>query len=217
MKLLNIQRNELFDNITAYGLSPSQFTLSEINSTMSENEIATVLRLNNSKFYFMFETYQSENHYLYFSPGQGKYTGENLAEDWDEVISCFHEWLNVLFQEITAEDKWTRLENEVKGLKINFTDDQDKFSANEYIHLKEQISTLKDGVQKIGLTQEQTQAIINKLDHLTELATEMNKFDWKSMFIGTIVSIIIQLSVTPQNAMTLWTLIKQVFSTFILP
>jgi hypothetical protein len=217
MKLLITQKNELYDLITAFGLSPSQFKLTEARSEMSEGQVATVLQLTNTKFHFIIETFNSDNPYLYYSPGDGKYASENHADGWNEVISYLHIWLNALTQEITAEDKWARLETEVKALKIKIDNEQDKFSAHEFEQLKSQIYLLKDGIRRIGLSDSQVQTINEKLDHLTSLATEMNKFDWKSLFIGTIVSMIIQLSVTPDNASSLWKLIKQVFNNYFLP
>jgi hypothetical protein len=72
-------------------------------------------------------------------------------------------------------------------------------------------------IKTIPLLTVQETAIANQLDHLMELAKELNKFDWKSLFIGTISSIIIQLGVTKENAHELWSLIKKVFNNFFLP
>lgn len=62
----------------------------------------------------------------------------------------------------------------------------------------------------------QQREIIIGLERLTELAKELNKFDWKNLFIGTIISITIQLNVTPDNATLLWELIQNVFSNYFL-
>jgi hypothetical protein len=86
-----------------------------------------------------------------------------------------------------------------------------------HIELSSKIDQIKTSLDTIPLLEEQQIAIINQLNHLTELAKELNKFDWKNLFIGTIVSIILQLYVTRENAARLWNLIKTVFSNFFLP
>jgi len=105
----------------------------------------------------------------------------------------------------------------VNSIKLNLNNEADKFSALEFEDLKIKVSAIKQGLNNIDLLSDQISVINEKLDHLTELAVNMNKFDWKSQFIGTIISIIIQLEVTQENAKSLWALIKQVFNNYFLP
>ena len=53
--------------------------------------------------------------------------------------------------------------------------------------------------------------IKNQLERLTLLAVDLGKFDWKNLFVGTIMSIIIQLGVNKENANLIWLAIKQMF------
>ncbi len=55
-----------------------------------------------------------------------------------------------------------------------------------------------------------------QLNNLTQLAEKMSKFDWANLFVGTIISIVIQLSITPDNAKTLWGIIKGIFTGYFL-
>ncbi len=219
MKLLNSQKNTLFDLIEKFGLSPSQFEFKENHSKISNNQLTTDLILKNSNYFFSFETgpNTSAKHYAIFCPGSEAYTESQYPGDWVFQLNYVEEWLANLVREINSPNKWSRLDNEIASIGIKFENDENKFSFHEYEDLKQKISTLKDGIINIGLLPTQINAINLKLDNLTELAKDMNKFDWKSLFIGTIISIIIQLYISPDNAKMLWTLIKQVFNNYLLP
>jgi hypothetical protein len=217
MRLLTSQKDTLYDIIQEYGLSPAQFEFSEKNkSSFSSSSVVTGLHYKNSDFVFRFDTLNNE-HYCSFCPGNDSYNEEAYPGTWDLELTHFQTWINNLLREINSPNKWDRLQKEMAGIKISFGDEQDKFSVHEYEDLKAKILTLKQGIAKIGFLPDQAMAINAKLDHLTDLAKDLNKFDWKSLFVGTIISVIIQLSVTQENAGLLWRLIKQIFSSYFLP
>jgi len=219
MKLLTSQKDILFDLIETAGLSPSQFEFEEIPSKMYYGEKATLLKYKNSDFYFRFETGSNNttSHYAIYCPGESAHTENNHPGSWDIQLGYVEEWLSNLSREINSLNKWDRLKHEIKSIRIKLGNDEDKFSAQEYTDLKKRMTILKQGVKTIGLLPDQINTINDRLDYLTGLAEEMNKFDWKGLFIGTIISIIIQLSVSVENAETLWALIKKVFNNYLLP
>ena len=211
------QKDLLFDSIEAIKLSPSQFEITERKSKFTSG-VATMVTFKNSEFFFLFETSQRQslNHYALFTPGKDSFHETEDTMIWDAQFRCFKNWLSYVVREITAPNKWDRLQNEINNLGITISNGEDKFSALEFENLKEKLLQLKNGITSLGLLPEQISSLNNKIDHLAELAKTMNKFDWKGLFIGTIMSIIIQLSVTPENAKSLWQLIKQIFSSFLL-
>jgi hypothetical protein len=215
MKLLTSQKDTLFDLIEKKGLSPSQFSFSDKSSKFRPGQ-SPCLKFNNSEFYFTFDS-KDNKYYSIYSPGNDKFVDEAAPITWDNQLYYFKEWVAYLIREISAPNKWERLKKELEEISINFDSSEDKFSFQEYEELKTKVAFLKQNISTVGLAINQAQAINAKLDHLTELAKDMNKFDWKSLFIGTIMSIIIQLSVTPDNAKTLWTLIRQAFNNYFLP
>ena len=218
MKLLVSQKDEIFDLINnSEWFSPSQFKLIEIGTR--EKGVNTELKFENSEYYFRFFE-QREYHGVFvanYSPGEKLLFEATSSLDWDLGIIHFENWLRFLHREINAPDKWSRLLKELSNIQILSETDEAKFSYREYIELTDKISQIKGLIKTVPLLVEQQNAIIDKLDHLTELARELNKFDWKSLFIGTISSIIIQLSVTKENALQIWALIKKVFNNFFLP
>lgn len=218
MKLLPSQKNILFEIVEYYELPPSQFVFQESKGQMT-NDICTNLEFSNSEYYFSFESYPgNEPHYCIYSPGDVTFTTETYSRSWEGTMMEFHNWLSFLKREITTVNKWDRLKLEMDNLKLSFNEnDNNKFSVAEYSELKEKIILLREGIAKIELPTDQMRILNDKLDHLTNLAEEMNKYDWKNLFVGTMMSVIIQLSVTPENAKNLFALLRQIFSTYLLP
>lgn len=215
MRLLNSLKNDLFDNIESISLSPAQFEFEDARSTISEFENTTRLIFKNSEYYFAFESLEvlgETKHYALYSPGDTTFSTSKMSGSWQNQLHNFYDWLTFLNREITIPDKWKRLQHEINDLTINFENEENKFTAQEFIDLTKQMQTLKAGVLTLSLPSNQSEVINAKLDHLINLAEDMNKFDWNSLFIGTIISIIIQLSVTQENAKLLWDIIKFSFS-----
>jgi len=219
MKLLTSQKDKIFELIEYESLSPSQFEFKVADSSVSSYQKVTHLLFKNSEYFFSFETGHNSNtsHFAIFCPGNEAFVEREYPGGWNSQLSFFRKWLSNLNREINAPNKWDRLQKEIEGIGIRFENDNEKFSVHEFEDLKQKMITLRKSIVSIGLEKEQLKTIESKLDFLTESAKEMNKFDWKSLFIGTIISIIIQLNVSPDNAKTLWTMIKQIFNTYLLP
>lgn len=218
MKLLPSQKDTVYDIISEAEMPLIRFQWDEINSR-ARGERATILRYSGTDYYYAFETDANifSSHYAVFCPGEDAYKEQTHPDSWDEQLYQFRQWLGYLNREITTPNKWERLRRELERTNLNFDDDQDKFSAQEFEDLKRKMEVLKNSLGEIAFLPEQVAAINSKLDHLTEMAVTLNKFDWKSLFIGTIVSIVIQLNVTQDNAQALWVLIKSTFNTYFLP
>lgn len=219
MKLLISQKDTIYDLIESAGLSPSQFELIEIKSEISPGEIASKLVFKNSDYFFAFENHPNTFMVFYsvFCPGGSEYVVHLNSSTWQRQQASVRQWLSNLLREIHTPNKWERLSQEIAEISVNFIDGEGKFSVREFEELQQKISALQEKINELGLLPEQLSAISNKLDHLTDLAKDMNKFDWKSLFIGTLVSIIIQLTITPENARSLWELVKQIFENALLP
>lgn len=142
--------------------------------------------------------------------------GATSTMDWSKGTGYIYNWLECLRKEINAVNKWDNLLKEIEYIKFAPSDDNSKFTHQEYLELTNKIDQIKSALDTIPLLEERQLAVINQLNHLTELAKDLNKFDWKNLFIGTIISIITQLYVSKENATKLWTLIKTIFSNLFL-
>lgn len=215
MKLLLSQKNLLFDLIEKSELTASLFKYKEKYSGGQVNE--TMVIHNESSFYFSLKLTSDNSIYVKYSPGWTRYEVAFYSSKWDDVATHFKIWLSYLKREIQQEDKWEKLNSEVQSLQL-YKDENDsfnsKFTVPEYLEIKQKIYQLKEGVSKLELLPEQISILNDKLDMVLDMTSQLGRFDWKSLFVGTIVSIIIQLGVTQDNAQAIWALIRQVFHNY---
>jgi hypothetical protein len=219
MKLLTWQKDKIYEIIVSSNLNPQHFKIELMKSKKSANEYATLVKYKNSDYYFIFDTILNYKYpyYVIYSPGDTVYFHESYATEWNNLIKYFSIWIIYLFREVNSPHYWERFEKEINELNLigdEYSDE--KFSVYEYEDLKIKIDILKNDISKIDIGKGSINVINKKLDEITELAKTMNKFDWKSLFIGTIVNLIIQLSIAPENTKSIWLLVKNIFKMYFL-
>ncbi len=66
--------------------------------------------------------------------------------------------------------------------------------------------------KNLETTVEEQQVVNNQLDYLIEAMNRLNKFDWKSIAISSIMSISVALTLDTNKGQLLFDLFKKVFS-----
>jgi len=146
-----------------------------------------------------------------------------LPDDTDycsfiDVRNMFKTWLRShvkeYFAELTTPDLWTQFASDSKMLNLSTIDFEDKdfFNTEE----KQQIRlALRDVrlliVDQFSPSAPELESIDARLDYLSQAVDRLNKFDWKSLLISTIMSISVALSFDTEKGRQLYTLFKQVF------
>jgi hypothetical protein len=216
MKLLLSQKNRLFDIIEENGLTPGLFGYNEVFT--SDGRVAeTRISFKNAPFSFSIYCKNGKDIIIKHSPGYSMYEELAYPDTWGEIEFDYGTWLSYIEREIKLEDKWEKLNSEIQSLQLyNGENDflNSKFTVQEYLEIKQKIYLLKEGISKLELLPEQITILNDKLDLVLDMTTQLGRFDWKSLFIGTIVSIIIQLGVTQDNAKAIWALIRQIFHNY---
>jgi len=64
------------------------------------------------------------------------------------------------------------------------------------------------------LESSQIESIEFKIDKLAEKLTTMDKYDWKNLFIGTFISIVLQLSLSQEQGKEFIGILKRIFATY---
>lgn len=211
MQLLLSQKNAIFDEIEFFKFSPSQFSFNAYPEV-------TIIKLINTDYHFEIKDTNNYNFStVEFSPGEEYFSEAYTCQSWPDTLHRFSLWLDNLKRETQLEDKWERLQQEIESIEIPFSNDNSTFTVSEFEILRENFKLIKTKILNIGLTEPQNEIIISKLDFLLEQSKTMNKFDWKSLFIGTIITIIIQLSLSQEQGTAIWNLIKEVFKNYLLP
>ncbi|KAA5531886.1 hypothetical protein [Paenimyroides baculatum] len=216
MKLLQSQKNSLFEIIESNDFfSHNQFELVEIDS--SGNFKTSIVFKSNRTFYFAFYASEFRNNlFVNYSPGDEQVLDSSSDISFDQALDYFIEWLHYLKREVNAPNLWEKFKSEISEIHFLNNFDNERFSFYEYLEINSKIELLKENISTIPLILNQQNEIILRLDHLSETAKELGKFDWINLFIGTIMSVLIQLNVTPESANALWELIKRIFNNYFL-
>lgn len=213
MPILVSQKDKFFDLIeNQSAFTPYQFS---INEDPFEEEI--IFSLKESKYFFsIFPEHGYANSYIVnCSPGEFEFIEEfNSAPINPTVYNFFQKWLENLDREIKAPNKWDRLLKEIESFSVpnNSSYNADKFSYQEYKEITNNVLQLKEGIKEIGLTLEQYNIINEKLDFLIDQSKNLKKFDWRSLFIGTIINIASNIIINPTSIQAFYELVKGFFS-----
>lgn len=206
MYLLRSQLNDFYELIEKQGyFSPLQF---DISSGKTE------LKLKETQFYFRVfdDSGYVDSMVANFSPGKFMYKEATSGTNWEGIKSSFKNWLDYLKREVAAPDKWDRLIEEVRYIIGDSRVENTAFSHQEYLEVRSNIDAIKSQLSSIPLLEAQSTAILHQLNRLAEMTDRLNKFDWRNLFIGTIISCVIQLGVTQEHAKLLFDLIKNAFN-----
>jgi hypothetical protein len=202
------QKNQVFETIKEAGFSPDLFELEDPSSSGNP----TWLFVKNTKFYYSFSDSPGSRHFAKYSPGDDVWVETQNPGSWEGQIQYVRQWLEYLRRELDAADKWKVIEEEIRNVDfedINF--DEEKFTSEEYKLLETKINELKEKIAKLDIVEEQIEKINDKLDHLLELAKKMNKTDWKELFIGSLLSLFLQLSIDTGTGRTIFEFTKNLF------
>lgn len=216
MRLLLSQKNELFKIIEkSKDLTPGQFSLTE---PQNDGDDSPSIELKNSDY--IFSIYESKeyvkSYFVNYVPGIDSYKEFSERIGWNGIVDHFHQWINNVSRELNEPNHWARLEHEISTINFSTNFNNSKFTVREYEELKSNVELFSQNLNSIPLLVEQQKEIRQELERLSELAKDLGKFDWLNLFIGTVISLIIQLSVTKENAAMLWTLIKVSFNVYFL-
>lgn len=216
-------KNEIFKLIESSNLGIVNFTITP--SISGSIEINT-LKYKDSQFEFVlrvashsFELFDFK--YTKFAPS---YPVTSLEpRGWipfEQVSPKIERWLNNDVKKFLEEEGEKDLWEEFSRKKEYLGFDEIDFNTHEYFSSaeKEQISSsikeLKLLIQESFKTNSEEQKLINeRLDYIVEASARLNKFDWKSIVISTLISITTNLTFDTSKGQQLFLLFKKAFST----
>mgnify|MGYP003623330176 CR=1 FL=1 len=212
MKLLRSQKNALFDVITEEGLPPAMFEL-------TEGEETCVRYRPNKEYSLRVQEVTGAKYWIKICPGFETFQKTYVRDKFPGVLDIAHIWVNFLKNEVEVPDKWGQMEKELRKVPALATTGFDLpglFSVAEYEHLGARMSALKNGLGGIARDEEGRQAVEDKLDRLMQLARSLNKTDWRDLFLGAVMGLILNLTFDKQMVSQVWIAVKEFFSTAIL-
>ena len=222
-QLLLKYKNQFLDIIKKHKLNPEMFSAQE--STLN-NESTFVIELTaqpslkfitkiNPKSFHRFNCKRTIFEFGY--PERGGYD----AQSWvhiGQILEVFEGWLQAEIQgylnETLQTDLWEQIEQQKALVYASMDRGQfSLFSDEERSQLRMLINEFKLVVEKtFNPSEQERHVIVERLDYLSEAVGRLNRIDWKSVALSTILSISIALSLDTERGKILFALFKQIFS-----
>lgn len=216
-------RNELFHLISEMGFNHNDFDLIEDHQ---QDLPATIIKYKNTPLKFIIRNSSTNYDYFdfqYTAFGSGYVLTDieppNGFTDFNTIHNVVKDWLKYTIKDYIEDeneiDLWSEFKKGNKTLNINQIDFNDKstFSLNEKKQILMSINELKLLIHSnLQTTEVQQNLVIDRLDYLIGALERLNKFDWKSLAVSTLISISIALSLDTQKGQILFDLFTKVFS-----
>jgi len=203
MRITNIQKKELSEKFRNHGLNIFDF------DTSGEYKEFKV-KFKHDYFSFTIDRQKEDVYYLTIFPVDNT-AGYSMGATWEQTKAKFTVWTKQISDELNTATGWESFQTS-NYLNAEFEDLQKDFTTTEKTQARQSILELKGRVKALDLSETSLQIIESKLDNLSKKVDELNKFDWKSLFLGTIASLIMTLSIPPDASGLLWEYIKSAFS-----
>jgi hypothetical protein len=140
-------------------------------------------------------------------------------QDIDTVYEWFVRWLlgevHVYVDEKTLPDLWAQIEQQRQLVTANrlLPHEISFFTEQEKPPLRTSIRQFRLLVcENFKPTQEQLGIIDERLDYLSKAVDRLNRFDWKSVALNTVLTVVVALSCDTEKGRLLWNLFEQAFA-----
>mgnify|MGYP006184491717 FL=1 len=203
MRITNIQKKELSEIFKKNNLNTIDF---ETSGEYQEFNI----KFKHDYFSFLISKVKDDVYSITIFAIDRK-NAYNFSDTWANTLKRFDGWAQKVSTELNSSTGWETFEN-TNFLNTDYEDLVSEFTQAEKSQTRRSIHELKVKIKLLDLPENSLKIIENKLDSLSLKVDELNKFDWKSLFIGTIASLIMSF-VIPQEASGLfWEYIKSSFN-----
>ena len=215
-------KNILYHIISEYNLEPSDFKLTK---TIVKEMPSIVLTFKKTPFSFVIrnstESYELfDFQFIQYGPNfkMTPFLPDREFAGFETVANGFDEWLNEHILKFIEDqndiDLWSQIENNSNELDMNHIDfdNKNKFLDDEKKQIRLAINELKLLIYKNFETNESEQKVVDaRLEYLIDATERLNKYDWKSLIISTLISISIALSLDTEKGKILFELFRKVF------
>lgn len=212
MALLNKQKQDLFKAVSDKGFDPILFDYSE----GPEIEASASLKYPRTAYFFELSYARgNENNVpglwnISSAPGAGFVRGKFQSHSWSGVVMQVEKWLERLKSEMNTPDPWAALESQqgpdystkahASNSALTFTEwEQTKNGIEEIRNLL--LKEIKEGKGDVNL-------VNDKLDALIESGKTMGRVDWFNQTVGSIMNLIVAISLSAEAQKTIWELLK---------
>jgi hypothetical protein len=165
--------------------------------------------------------------YAKLEPERRAFIDEEITAGWTpadkwcsfaELAAAFREWLQMhvrpALANATAPDLWSEAAASLPEFEELPSEDSERFSEEEQQQLRAAIAHFKTLIEREFVPDaEQVRELNARLDYLADAASRLNRFDWKSLALATIIGAATTLSLDTQTGRQLWALFREALRT----
>ncbi|HBV85312.1 MAG TPA: hypothetical protein DEF42_01255 [Desulfosporosinus sp.] len=221
--MLKRDKNGLLQILEELDFDIGQFEALEENM---DDSYAFVIKLKESPLKFWARNNPSsfteyDCAYIMFGPeySRTEYRPQNnWFDNIYDVYNEFREWLlnhvKLYLEELSAPDLWSnQSDNPQAAFGMSEYEDFTMFTNEERVELEDAVRRFRYRIQEtFEPTQDEFALIDSKLNYLLESADRLNKFEWKSVLLSTLIGIATTMSLDASSGRTLLYIAKQVFT-----
>lgn len=217
--MLKKYKNGFINLIKEAGLSTENFKAYE-----EEDSYGEYFKIEYSTGPFEFRIYENEDSYHSFNCffqkfcPSGDFEESNYGISIEEVYVCFGGWLEKhvkeYFNELLEPDLWDSIHPSEQLVSGNVISEEElqNFADSEKLQINLLINEFRLAIeQNFNPTQEQMNIIAGRLDYLGKGLDRLNRLDWRSLLLNSLISISIALSLNNEQGKVLYELFKQIF------
>lgn len=140
---------------------------------------------------------------------------------FNKVKSKFKYWLKVelkdFFRDLKEEDLWElRMQDDLLIFDGHRENDRfEYFNDNEQEEVYKALNAARGEIKEnVPMNEEELARINEKIDYLMESVKKLNKFDWKSVLLSSVIDIVSDLTLDPTGGKMVFDIIRRAFSNF---
>lgn len=184
--------NGLFERIGKRGLQSAEFRLDE------KNDVTYVRHLPTGSFFSM----GTSDGVLYGGSTKiGEYGAYPYGNGyWADILNAFDQWLHNVRLEAETPNMWAELRRvrEIAAGTQRENEENTPFTPNEQAQISAQLREIKESVKRLyTLSDEQLTVIDAKLEEAEDASHYMGRKDWRILFLGLILPLVVSGFVTP--------------------
>ena len=221
--MLNKYKNDILTAIKGSGFAPSCFTTYEDGDDFC-------ITLTGTEIHFLFFSVPESYHmfrfrYVPFCPGNKQVLSDDFSPHPNEdtfifrtAMEQFRVWLKSIrdyFEDNQTPDLWAELQkqNTITDLTGQADDQYTPFTVEQKRQIRLGLNEVRLLIQKeFEPSEDEMNVVTNRLDYLADALDRLNKFDWKSVLMGTIISVSTALAFSPEQADSLYQIFKNMLA-----
>ncbi len=211
--LLTSQRNEIFAAIQQAGLDPASF-----KENFTEKPTGYfIVPVGGKGVWFRVQQIGS-SYKIDGRPGfDGRLNFQYERPYWSDVFSYLADWLQAVKNELNIPDLWADLQANARLFAPTSEAPEEVFTPDEARQLRIQLQHIQQQLLTAGLPEAAARQLAQTVREAGEKAERFTKKEWQGWFIGSMISAMTSLAMSPDSVKVVYQILKTTFTGLFLP